>query len=246
MAIPASFPILRRACALAACLAAAGSLLACSSAPAPREQTTTSVAAPPTRPPTVPPPPPEPPLGARVTRVSAADLGATWRPECPVGPEQLRRVEVNYVGFDGRTDRGALVVNRDVVDSVIEVFARLEALRYPIAKMQTVENYPGAEDESSMADNNTSAYNCRGIPGSSSWSEHAYGRAIDLNPLINPYVDSAGAFQPANAGPWLDRSRTDPGVLHDGDDAVRTFLDLGWRWGGHWRSPKDYQHFELP
>lgn len=242
----------RRMAALAASLAAAGGLLACTPAPVPPAATGTS-AAPPAAPSTVPapppapPPPPEPPgIGARVTQVSAAELGATWRPECPVGPEQLRRVELNYVGFDGRTHRGALIVNRDVVAAVIDVFERLQALGYPIAKMQTVEAYPGAEDELSMADNNTSAYNCRGIPGSSSWSEHAYGRAIDLNPLINPYIDSTGAFQPANAGPWLDRSRTDPGVLHAGDDAVRAFLERGWRWGGNWRTPKDYQHFELP
>jgi hypothetical protein len=181
-----------------------------------------------------------------VTRVSAAELGPTWRPECPLGPERLRRVELNYLGFDGGTHRGALVVHEDLVASVIDVFERLYALGYPIAKMQTVDTYPGADDELSMADNNTSAFNCRGIPGSSSWSEHAYGRAIDLNPLLNPYIDRTGAFQPANAGPWVDRSRTDPGVLHAGDEAVRAFGERGWRWGGDWRTPKDYQHFERP
>jgi hypothetical protein len=181
-----------------------------------------------------------------VTRVSAAELGPTWRPECPLGPERLRRVELNYLGFDGGTHRGALVVHEDLVASVIDVFERLYALGYPIAKMQTVDAYPGADDELSMADNNTSAFNCRGIPGSSSWSEHAYGRAIDLNPLLNPYIDRTGAFQPANAGPWVDRSRTDPGVLHAGDEAVRAFGERGWRWGGDWRTPKDYQHFERP
>ncbi len=75
-------------------------------------------------------------------------------------------------------------------------------------------------------------------------SLHAYGRAIDLNPLLNPFIDSSGAFSRSNAAPYLDRSRTDPGMLHDGDPAVRVFTDRGWRWGGDWRTPKDYQHFE--
>ncbi|WP_422746886.1 M15 family metallopeptidase [Mycobacterium sp. WMMD1722] len=193
-------------------------------------------------------PPSQPPatIGARVTWVTAADLGATWRPGCPVGPEELRRVETTYLGFDGQTHRGALVVHEDLVAEVIDLLEQLHAQRYAIARMRTVDEYPGAEDELSMADNNTSAFNCRGIPGSSRWSEHAYGRAIDLNPLLNPSVDSAGKIEPANAGPYVDRSRTDPGMLHAGDPVVELFTSRGWRWGGHWRTPKDYQHFERP
>jgi hypothetical protein len=95
-----------------------------------------------------------------------------------------------------------------------------------------------------MEDNNTSAYNCRVIPGSGRWSRHAFGRAVDLNPLLNPEIDRTGAFQPENAAPYLDRTRTDPGVLHAGDAAVRVFTGRGWRWGGDWRTPLDYQHFE--
>ncbi|AFM15670.1 hypothetical protein Mycch_0855 [Mycolicibacterium chubuense NBB4] len=181
---------------------------------------------------------------AAVEPVTAADLGATWHAGCPLPPEQLRRVDLDYWGFDGRTHRGELVVNEDLTAEVITVFEQLYQLRYPIEKMQTPDHYPGAEDELSMRDNNTSAFNCRGIPGTDNWSLHAYGHAVDLNPLINPYIDSRGEHQPANAGPWLDRSRTDPGVLHDGDPVVRAFTARGWRWGGHWRTPLDYQHFE--
>jgi hypothetical protein len=76
------------------------------------------------------------------------------------------------------------------------------------------------------------------------WSQHAFGRAIDLNPLLNPYIDRTGAFQPKNAAPYLDRNRTDPGVLHEGDAVVHVFTDRGWRWAGDWRTPIDYQHFE--
>ncbi|MFB1295637.1 M15 family metallopeptidase [Mycobacterium sp. pW049] len=177
--------------------------------------------------------------------VSVADLGTTWRPGCPAGPDELMRVDLDFWGFDGQTHRGRLVVHRSLTDRVIEVFDQLHRLRFPIEKMRTVDDYPGADDELSMRDNNTSAFNCRGIPGSDSWSLHAYGRAIDINPKLNPYVPSSGRYEPANAGPWVDRSRIEPGMLNDGDVAVRAFVDRGWRWGGHWQSPLDYQHFEI-
>ena len=146
--------------------------------------------------------------------------------------------------MDLQTHRGELTVHEDLVPEVIEIFEQLRQARYPIEKMRTPDHYPGADDELSMRDNNTSAFNCRDIPGTGSWSLHAYGQAIDINPLLNPYIDSTGAFQPANAGPYLDRNRIDPGLLHDGDPAVRIFTERGWRWGGDWRTPKDYQHFE--
>jgi hypothetical protein len=198
------------------------------------------------------PPPATPPPVTSTTRapapavqpVTAAQLGASWHPGCPVDPAQLRRVEVDYVGFDGRTHRGALIVNDDVVADVVAIFAELARLRYPIDQIRPVDGYPGADDELSMEANNTSAYNCREIPGTGRWAQHAYGRAIDLNPLLNPEIDSAGAVQPTTAGPYVDRSRTDPGMLHAGDPVVRVFIDRGWRWGGDWRTPKDYQHFE--
>ncbi|MGE2717948.1 M15 family metallopeptidase [Mycolicibacterium litorale] len=243
----------RRVTTVLVVAAAATTLVQCGSDPPPQAETSrvAPTAAPPrvstpasprpstTRPTPVPPPP-------TVTTVTAADLGATWRPGCPLGPERLRRVELNFLGFDGATHRGALVVHEDLVGPVIEVFDELHRIRYPITKMQTVDRYPGAEDELSMADNNTSAFNCRGIPGSASWSYHAYGRAIDLNPLLNPYIGRSGAVEPANAGPYVDRARTDPGILHAGDRAVLAFTDRGWDWGGDWRTPKDYQHFEQP
>jgi hypothetical protein len=176
--------------------------------------------------------------------VSAADLGATWRPECPVAPTELRRIDLDYLGFDGSTHRGQLVVNEDVVDEVIAIFGDLKSLRYPIETMRTVDHYPGADDELSMRDNNTSAFNCRAL--GDGWSLHAYGRAIDINPLINPYIDSTGDLQPTTAARYLDRGRDDLGLLHDGDAAVQAFTSRGWRWGGDWSNPIDYQHFERP
>jgi hypothetical protein len=182
--------------------------------------------------------------GPVVHPVTAAELGASWRSGCPVGPEQLRRVDLEYVGFDGQVHRGALVVHQELVADVIAIFGELRRQGYPIAKMQTPQIYPNAADELSMEDNNTSAFNCRPLPGSTSWSLHAYGRAIDLNPLLNPYIDRTGHVEPATAAAYLNRARTDAGVLHAGDPAVRAFTDRGWTWGGDWHNPIDYQHFE--
>jgi hypothetical protein len=179
-----------------------------------------------------------------VQLVTAAELGASWHPGCPVAPEQLRRVELDYVGFDGRIHRGALVVHEGLVADVIAIFGRLQRQGYPIAKMQTPEHYPGAADEPSMEDNNTSAFNCRTLHGSATWSLHAYGRAVDVNPLLNPYIDRSGDLEPTTAAAYLNRARTDPGILHDGDPAVGAFADRGWTWGGDWHNPIDYQHFE--
>lgn len=194
---------------------------------------------------TVPPKPVVPPPAAAVASITAAELGETWRPGCPVAPQELRRLDLNFVGPDGALQRGSLVVHRDIADDVIAIFAELERLRYPIHKMQTVDRYRGAEDELSMRDNNTSAFNCRPLPGSSAWSMHAYGRAIDINPLVNPYITSGGDLEPATAGAYLDRTRDEPGMLRADSPAVRVFTDRGWRWGGAWRDPIDYQHFEI-
>jgi hypothetical protein len=226
----------RRIVALAV---AAAVLVQCSSAPPPPA---------PTSPPSVAKPSPSvattSPAAATIQPVSAADLGPSWRPGCPLDPRQLRRVEVDYIGFDGKTHRGELIVHEELAAEVVAIFEQLLQLRYPIAKIRTVDNYPAADDELSMEDNNTSAFNCRDIPGTGHWSLHASGRAIDLNPLLNPYIDRTGAFQPKNAAAYLDRNRRDPGLLHAGDPVVRVFTDRGWRWGGYWRTPLDYQHFE--
>lgn len=191
---------------------------------------------------TRPPAEPDPARPASIHPVTTAELGPTWRPGCPVPAERLRRIELPYRGFDGRTHRGELVVDEALAADVVDVFGELYRQRFPIERMRTVDRYPGADDETSMRDNNTSAFNCRALP-SGRWSLHALGRAIDVNPLLNPYV-SASELQPATAGPYLDRRRTDPGVLHPDDPAVGAFLRRGWRWGGNWRAPKDYQHFE--
>src|SRR5258705_7970304 len=135
-------------------LAVAGAVLVqCSSAPPPPTTTSPPSAASPTA-----------PAAATNQPVSAAVLGPSWHPGCPIEPRELRKVEVNYVGFDGQTHRGDLIVHEDLAAEVVAIFEQLLQLRYPIEKIRTADNYPGGDDELSMKDNNTSAYNCRDIP----------------------------------------------------------------------------------
>ena len=236
----------RRGVALAEALAAVVVLVGCAGAPPPRAATPSPSAAPSSSAAaTSSARPPPAPVAKTVEPVTAAELGTTWRPGCPVEPEQLRRVDVDYVGFDGQTHRGELIVHEDLATDVIAIFEQLYRLGYPVDKIRTVDNYPDADDELSMEDNNTSAFNCRLIPGTNEWSPHAYGRAIDINTLINPCLYANGYFEPRNAAAYLDRSRTDPGVIHNGDPTEHAFTDRGWQWGGDWRVP-DYQHFERP
>ncbi len=234
-----AFQMRRSGWRIAALTLPVAALVQCGAAPSPPTAPSPPAATSPSHSVTTPPPAASP-----VQPVTAGELGPSWHPGCPVDSQQLRRVEVDYLGFDGQTHRGVLIVNQDLVADVVAIFEQLVQLRYPIEKIRTVDNYPNADDELSMEDNNTSAFNCREIPGTGRWSLHASGRAIDLNPLLNPEIDQTGAIQPKTAGPYLDRARTDPGMLHPGDAAVRAFTQRGWRWGGAWTSPVDYQHFE--
>jgi D-alanyl-D-alanine carboxypeptidase len=170
------------------------------------------------------------------------------RDGCPVPLGDLRYLRVSYVGFDGHARTGELVVHREVAGDVVSVFRRLYAARWPIARMRLVDAYRG-DDDLSMAADNTSAYNCRRVAGSTSWSEHAFGKAIDLNPVQNPYVQS-GSVDPPEGRRYADLDRSagapaNPGVVREGDVVVRAFAEIGWEWGGHWTSSKDYQHFSL-
>jgi D-alanyl-D-alanine carboxypeptidase-like protein len=186
-----------------------------------------------------------PPFTSTVRPVTAERLGESWRPDCPVGPDQLRLLTLRIVGFDGRAHHGELIVATAVVDDVVDTFAELYRDRFPIERMITIEKYD-ADDDRSMAANNTSAFNCRPVTGGTEWSNHSYGRAIDVNPMLNPYVTRNGTVLPPNGAPYVDRTRTDPGLIHAGDSTVHVFERHGWEWGGYWHNPIDYQHFEKP
>ena len=166
----------------------------------------------------------------------------SWRRGCPVGPVELRLLRVDHWGLDGRVHRGELIVHRDHARRILVVLEKLFKARYPIQRLRLVDAYR-ADDDRSMAANNTSGFNCRRVSGSSRWSEHAFGRAIDLNPLRNPYVTRGGRVSPPAGRPYADRARRAAGMIHGGDAVVRAFAAAGWRWGGYWSGSRDYQHF---
>ena len=178
-----------------------------------------------------------------VAPVSATQLSGTWRPGCPVGPAQLRMLTMSYWGFDARPHTGTMVVNSAVTTSVLKVFAELFAEHFPIRQMEPEDAF-GGQDPLSMADDNTSGFNCRyaAAPGPPSWSVHAYGEAIDVNPVENPYLEG-GRVQPPAGASFLDRSVDRPGMAVVGGQLVQAFASVGWLWGGRWTASPDYQHF---
>ncbi|WP_432967782.1 M15 family metallopeptidase [Dactylosporangium sp. CA-233914] len=171
-----------------------------------------------------------------------AMTGVSWRPGCPVGLDDLRLVHTSYVGFDGATHAGQLVVHQAIAEATVRVFRQLREARLPIRGMNLIEQYGGSDDESMAADN-TSAFNCRNVPGTSHWSNHAYGRAIDVNPVENPYLPKGRVMPPAGKA-YLNRGDVRPGMIIAGDATVRAFRAEGFAWGGAWASGTDYQHFE--
>jgi hypothetical protein len=184
-----------------------------------------------------------PPFVSRVERVTAADLRFSWHRGCPVGPSQLRRVRLRYMGFDGKPHSGQLVVNASVVRDVVVVFRTLYRARFPIRRMKPIDVFHGSDDRSAAADN-TSAFNCRSAvaAGPRRWSAHAYGEAIDVNDVENPYVLGSTVIPPAGKR-YLDRSRYRPGMAVPGGVLVRAFASIGWLWGGRWSTSPDWQHF---
>ena len=167
--------------------------------------------------------------------------GVSWHPRCPVSLDQLRLLRVSYWGFDGAERQGELVVSGSAAPALSRAFGQLFAARFPIRQMRVVDDF-GGDDERSMLADNTSAFNCRQVPGSTVWSQHAYGLAVDINPFENPEV-RGDAVDPPAAAAWADRTRTSPGMISHGGAVWQAFDEIGWSWGGDWRSLKDYQHF---
>jgi hypothetical protein len=169
-------------------------------------------------------------------------VGVSWHEGCPVPLRRLRYVRVDHWTFRGREKRGELVVHRNAVPALREVFRTLFAERFPIRRMRLVDDYDGSDFDSIEADN-TSAFNCRPVSGGGGWSQHAYGRAIDVNPIENPYVYANGTTSHRASRPYLDRRHRRRGMAVRRGALVRAFERAGWGWGGRWSPAKDYQHF---
>ena len=187
-------------------------------------------------------------MGAFTSRVSplsaserAAMTPSAWRAGCPVGLGDLRAVRATHHDFAGRERTGTIVVHKDVSASVVRVLRRLHAAGVPIRRMEPIETYKGSDFQSIEA-NNTSAFNCRKATGSDRFSNHAYGRAIDINPIENPWVEPGGVVYHRASRRYVNRTPR-PGMAVEGGVMVRAFDREGWGWGGRWSGTSDYQHF---
>jgi poly-gamma-glutamate synthesis protein (capsule biosynthesis protein) len=160
-------------------------------------------------------------------------------PRCPAW-DALAYVELDHVTMDGATARGELVVARAIAEATIDLFARLYALGFPIRAMRLVDDH-GADDDRSMAADNCSGFNFRVVAGTQILSQHALGRAIDINPVENPWVRPDRFVPPAGA-PFLRRDLIRPGMIVRPGPVTALLDELGWEWGGDWRHARDYHH----
>lgn len=177
----------------------------------------------------------------RITPWVRGRMGTSWERGCPVGLRKMRYLQVTFWGFDQRRHVGELIVHEDHARGIAQVFRKLYDARFPIEQMTlptSVERDPTPSGDG----NGTGAMACRATVGQTFWSAHALGQAIDINPFQNPY-ERDGLVIPERASAYLDRSWHRPGMIQPGGVVVRAFRDIGWSWGGDWRTLKDYQHF---
>ncbi len=173
--------------------------------------------------------------------------GKSYKENCTVPREELRYLHILHVGFDNNTHEGELIVNKRIAEDVLDIFKELYKAGYQIEKVRLIDEY-NAQDELSMRDNNSSAFNFRYISYSTTLSKHAMGLAVDINTLYNPYikqVDGRLNIEPANAVQYGDRNRQFPHKIDHDDLCYKLFTKHGFEWGGDWEDSKDYQHFEI-
>ena len=170
--------------------------------------------------------------------------GVSWKPGCPVGIDDLRLLSLSYIDFDGNENVGELICHNSVAEDLTEIFRELYEMRFPIGNMRLIDDY-GADDLLSMEANNTSSFNYRTVSDSSNLSRHAYGVAVDINPVQNPYTEDGGAYvSPESGREYADRGDVRPGMVTRGGAVYDAFVSRGWFWGGDWKYQIDYQHFQ--
>ncbi|WOQ16457.1 M15 family metallopeptidase [Raineyella sp. W15-4] len=188
-------------------------------------------------------------LHPSVRQTTTADVASTYRAGCPVGPAQLRTIDLDYRDFDGNLRRGQIIVRDSVVNDVISAFSKAYGSGYEMRQI-TNPNAFGGDDPTQMAADNTSGFNCRAVVGNPySQSPHSYGTAVDVNTVENPYRDGNGTWWPGNGSQYIlggvqDRLQTDPAVLRTDSTLTRALEGSGWFWGGRWNPGRDYQHFQ--
>jgi hypothetical protein len=154
---------------------------------------------------------------------------------------KLLSVKVSYINMNGESEMGELVVNEEISAEVVDIFREIYQCRFPINKMIPIDFY-NCNDDKSMEDNNTSCFNYRLVSGSRKLSDHSFGKAIDINPLFNPFVKRK-KVSPENGKMYTDRNLQQEGMIQKNDCVVNAFKSRGWYWGGNWKHSKDYQHF---
>jgi len=172
--------------------------------------------------------------------------GKSYGRDCDIPYEELRYVRVMHIGFDGKSHEGELIVNQAIAEDIVEIFKELYELQYPIERMVLVDEYD-ADDNTSMAANNSSAFNYRKIDGTDRLSLHSLGLAIDINPLYNPYVrerEGKTIITPVNGLEYADRNLDCKYYILSEDPCYKAFAKRGFTWGGDWKTVKDYQHFQ--
>ena len=174
-------------------------------------------------------------------KVRAFMTGKTYKPNENIGYDDLSYLRVKYYDFEHKVQSGEIIVNKALAGEVLEIFAELFDAEYEIEKIRLADHYD-ADDDLCMADNNSSSFNYRVVAGTQTVSAHGYGRAIDINPLYNPYI-VGDKIMPPNGKPYADRSKSFPHKIDENDICYKIFTSKGWRWGGHWKTQKDYQHF---
>jgi hypothetical protein len=181
--------------------------------------------------------------------LSRADVPYSYRPGCPVKPQRLRRITMNYYDYQGRVHRGKLIVSAAAVKPLLSVFRSGFSARFPLKKVQPTDAFyakgkrsPSGSDVAAMMAGNTSAFNCRPVTGNPyRQSQHSYGNAIDINTFENPYVTSSRVY-PSTARRFLNRSTYRTGMILRTGVLAKAMRRNGWSWGARWAHP-DYQHF---
>lgn len=166
---------------------------------------------------------------------------STWRDTCPISADDLVYVTVTFYGFDQVTHVGELLLHRDVADDIVTVFETLHDAQFPIEEMRIISHDDLAREPTGDG-NVTTGFVCRSVVSGNAWSQHAYGRGLDINPFHNPYLRGQKVI-PELAGAYLDRNNVRPGMIVANDVVVQAFAAIGWPWGGDWSSAKDWMHF---
>lgn len=170
--------------------------------------------------------------------------GVTYRPNPDIKLSDLSYLKISYIDFDGNPQVGEMIASKKLSAEILSIFKELFETGYRIEKIRLADEY-GGDDDKIMADNNSSCFNYRTIADTDTVSMHGLGRAIDINPLYNPYIVGE-KIMPANAAPYADRSADFLHKIDKNDKCYEIFIRHGWKWGGEWQNSKDYQHFYKP